>query len=166
MNFQVQLNKYQQFRNKPHNPFDLFRTFSRTYSTRYCVALILMSIHSAFHTMLSDNLYHVTLILIGAVVVVIVWQLNLQLPVQSVPITTNVVSSNLAHGEVYSIQHYVIHFVIDLRQVDGFLRIRRFPPPIKLHNCHDITEMLLKVALNTINQTFILISIHSAFHIN
>jgi hypothetical protein len=27
---------------------------------------------------------------------------------QSVPITTNVVSSNLTHGEVYLIQHYVI----------------------------------------------------------
>ena len=34
--------------------------------------------------------------------------------------------------EVYSIQHYVIKFVIDLRQVSGFLRILRFPPPIKL----------------------------------
>ena len=28
--------------------------------------------------------------------------------VQSVPITTKVVSSNPVHGEVYSIQHYVI----------------------------------------------------------
>ena len=27
---------------------------------------------------------------------------------QPVPITTNVVSSNPAHGELYSIQHYVI----------------------------------------------------------
>ena len=46
--------------------------------------------------------------------VVIVWQLNLQLPVQSVSITTNVVSSNPAHSEVYSIQYYVIKFVSDL----------------------------------------------------
>ena len=38
-------------------------------------------------------------------------------PVRSVPITTNVVSSNLVYGEVYSIQHYVIKFVSDLRQV-------------------------------------------------
>jgi hypothetical protein len=30
--------------------------------------------------------------------------------------TTKVVSSNPAHGEVYSIQHYVIKFVSDLRQ--------------------------------------------------
>jgi len=30
-----------------------------------------------------------------------VWQLDLQLPLQSVPITTNVVSSNLDQGEVY-----------------------------------------------------------------
>ena len=45
------------------------------------------------------------------------------------PITTNVVSSNPAKGEVYlAIQHYVIKFVSDLRQVDGFLRVLRFPP--------------------------------------
>ena len=37
-----------------------------------------------------------------------------------------------AHGEVYLIQHYVIKFVSDLRQVRGFLRVIRFPPPIKL----------------------------------
>ena len=62
-------------------------------------------------------------------VVVIVWYLDLQLPMQSVPITTNVVSSNPAHGEVYSIQHYVIQFVDDLRQVGGFLRVLLFSPP-------------------------------------
>jgi len=54
-------------------------------------------------------------------VVVIVWKLDLQLPVQSVPITTKVVSSNPVHCQVYSIQHYVIKFVNDLRQVGGFL---------------------------------------------
>jgi cobalamin biosynthesis protein CbiG len=31
---------------------------------------------------------------------------DLQLPMQSVPITTKVTSSNPAYGEVYSIQHY------------------------------------------------------------
>ena len=36
---------------------------------------------------------------------------------QSVPIITNVVSSKPIHGEVYSIQHDVIKFVSDLRQV-------------------------------------------------
>jgi len=30
-----------------------------------------------------------------------------------------------------SVQHHVIKFVIDLRQVGGFLRVLRFPPPIK-----------------------------------
>ena len=35
-------------------------------------------------------------------------------------------------GEVYSIQQYVIKFVSDLRQAGGFLRVLRFPPPIKL----------------------------------
>jgi hypothetical protein len=37
--------------------------------------------------------------------------LDLQLPVQSLRITTNVLSLNLAHGEVCSIQHYVMKFV-------------------------------------------------------
>ena len=47
-------------------------------------------------------------------VVVVVWSLDLQLPVQSMSITTNVVSSYPVHGEVYSIQHYVIMCVSDL----------------------------------------------------
>ena len=64
--------------------------------------------------------------------VMIVWKLDLQLPVQSVSITTKVVSSNPVHGEVYSIQHYVIKFVSGLRWVGGFIKILRFPPPIKL----------------------------------
>ena len=38
---------------------------------------------------------------------------NPELPVQSVPIFTNVVSSNPARGEVYSIQPHVIKFVGD-----------------------------------------------------
>jgi len=37
------------------------------------------------------------------------------LPMQSVTITTKVVSSNSAHSKVYSMQHYVINFVSDLR---------------------------------------------------
>jgi hypothetical protein len=50
----------------------------------------------------------------------------------SMPITSNILSSDPTHDEVYSIQHYVIKFVSDFRQVDGFLRVLRFPPPIKL----------------------------------
>jgi len=42
------------------------------------------------------------------------------------------VSSNPVHDEVYSIQHYILKFVSELRQVGGFPRILRFPPPIKL----------------------------------
>ena len=67
---------------------------------------------------------------LGAVVVV--WQLDLQLPVQSVHITTKVVSSNPVHGEVYSMQHYVIKFVSVLWQVTGFLLVLPFPPPVTL----------------------------------
>jgi len=55
-------------------------------------------------------------------------------------------------------QHYVIKFVGDLRQVGDFLRVLRFPSPIKL-NRHDIIiesgikhnnpNNVLKVALST-----------------
>ena len=43
-----------------------------------------------------------------------------------------VVSWNPTHDEVYSIQHYLIKFLSDLRQVGGFLWALWFPPPIKL----------------------------------
>jgi hypothetical protein len=56
--------------------------------------------------------------------------LDLQLLMQSVPITIDVVSSNLDQGEV--LEHYLIKFVSGLRQVGGFLRVLWFPPPIKL----------------------------------
>ena len=46
---------------------------------------------------------HVICIYTGADVAVIAWQLDLQLPMESVPITTNVVTSNLDLGEVYNI---------------------------------------------------------------
>ena len=55
---------------------------------------------------------------------------------QSVPITTDVSSSNLDQGEVYNI------IVSDLRQISTNKTAR-----------HDITEILLKVALNTMKQT-------------
>jgi hypothetical protein len=44
----------------------------------------------------------------------------------------------------------MIKFISDLRQVGGVLR---FPPQLKT-NRHDIAEVLLKVALNTINPLF------------
>ena len=68
--------------------------------------------------------------------------LDLQLAMQSMPITTKVVSSNPAHSQEYSIQHYVINFVSEMRQVGGFLQQKT--------DHHDITEILLKVVLNTI----------------
>jgi len=68
--------------------------------------------------------------------------------VQSVPITTKVVSSNPAHGEVYLIQHYVIKLVSDWRQVGGFLRIPVFST--NKTDRHNITEIVLKMALNII----------------
>jgi hypothetical protein len=63
-----------------------------------------------------------------------------------VPITTRVVSSNPVHGEVYSIQHYVIKFVSDLGQIGT---------PVSSTNKtdrHDLIEILLKAVLSIINQ--------------
>jgi hypothetical protein len=66
--------------------------------------------------------------------------------VQSVPMTIKVASSNPAHGKVYLIQHYVIKFVSDLQQGLWFSLV--FSNNTTDH--HDITEILLKWALNTI----------------
>jgi hypothetical protein len=55
------------------------------------------------------------------------------------------------------IQHYVIKFVSDLRQVGGFLRVLRFPLDTNIGNKtdrHDITEILLNVALSSIPSSF------------
>jgi len=55
-------------------------------------------------------------------------------------ITTYAVSASIAINDGSSnpaktrlpIQHYVIKFVSDVRQVGGFLRVLWFPPPIKM----------------------------------
>jgi hypothetical protein len=44
------------------------------------------------------------------------------------------------------IQHYVIEFVSDLQQVGGFLRVLRFPPPIKL--------LMFNIQLKTCTQKY------------
>ena len=50
---------------------------------------------------------------------------------------------------MYSIQHYVIKFVSDFGQVGGFLQDTSVSSTNKTDS-HDITEMLLKAALNTL----------------
>ena len=71
----------------------------------------------------------------------VVW---FQLYMQSLPITDKVVSSDPAHGEVYSIQHYVINCQL-------FAGCRWFSPVSSTNKADrlDITEILLKVALST-----------------
>ena len=51
---------------------------------------------------------------------------------------------------MYSMQHYVIKLVSDLRQVGGFFLGTPFSF-INKPDRHDITEILLKETLNTIN---------------
>ena len=47
-------------------------------------------------------------------------------------VTITIVSSNPAHGDVYSIQDYLIMFVSDLRQFGVFLRVLQIPPPMNM----------------------------------
>ena len=68
---------------------------------------------------------------------------------QSVPITTNAVSSRTS-----DVQQYVIKFVSDLRLVSGICLCTPVFSTNKT-DCHDITEILLKVALNAITLTLI-----------
>jgi hypothetical protein len=86
------------------------------------------------------------------------------------------VNLNPVHGKGYWIQHCVIKFVSDLRQVSRFLRILRFPHQYKWlpryswnivesrvkHNNPNLMQipvddtyylLLLKLALSTIDQT-------------
>ena len=62
-------------------------------------------------------------------------------------ITPKVVSSNHTHGEVYSIQHYVIKFINDLRQVSGFHRVFRFRRPITLIKSNIYVERLFDIEM-------------------
>ena len=72
---------------------------------------------------------------------------------QSVPITTNIVSSNPADGELYSIQHNMIKFVSDLREVTQWFSSDTLVFSSNKSDRHDIAEILMKVTLNTINLT-------------
>jgi hypothetical protein len=67
---------------------------------------------------------------------------------QSVPITTDV-SSNLDQGEVYNIMW------LRLLVTSGGFEVFLNPPIFSIYKTdhHDITEILLKVTINTIKQT-------------
>ena len=83
-----------------------------------------------------------------AVVVVNAWYLELQLPLQSVPITTNVVSSNPAQSRCirYNIMWWSVSVTCDRSVIFS-------GTPVSSTNktdSHDIPKILLKVALNTI----------------
>ena len=67
-------------------------------------------------------------------------------------LTIKVMSWNPIYGEVYPIQYYVMTFVSDLWQVGGFSPDTPVSSTNKTDH-HDIAEILLKVALNTITLT-------------
>ena len=85
--------------------------------------------------------------------VVIIWYLDLQLPVQSVHITTIVVSLHPDHCQVYLKQHYVIKFVSDLQQVGGLLRVLLFSPSIERPSQHYIIIQHIFILNHYILQT-------------
>jgi Na+/serine symporter len=65
--------------------------------------LLCIKRHSQERSIAPDVLLHVFQAFLGAVVAVIVWLFDLEPPVQSMLISTDVVSSNLDQGEVYNI---------------------------------------------------------------
>jgi hypothetical protein len=75
--------------------------------------------------------------------------LDLQLPVLSVPITTNVVSSNTAQARCtpYNIMWLSLSVNCDRSVVFSCSPVSSFNKTV----CHDLAEILLKVELNTIN---------------
>ena len=79
----------------------------------------------------------------GAVVVMIIWQFDFQLQAQSVPINTNAVSSNPAHGKVYSIQLYMIHFSATSDRTMVFSTSTSVSPNNKTDR-NDGTDIMLK----------------------
>jgi hypothetical protein len=85
----------------------------------------------------------------GIVVVVIVWLLDLQLPMQSVLITTNVVNSHLAHVFDTTLCDKVCQWLAAGRWFSLGTPISS----INKTDRNDITEILLKVILNTITLT-------------
>jgi hypothetical protein len=66
---------------------------------------------------------------------------------------TNVASLNPAHGEVYVMQHYVIYIVCQWLAAGGWLSPGTQISSTNKTDRHDITKILLKVALNTITLT-------------
>ena len=79
--------------------------------------------------------------IVGTVVVVIVWYLDLQLPMQSVSVINNAVISNPIQERCK----------LDTILCDKVCILQCFPvSSINKTDRHDITEILLKVALNTI----------------
>jgi hypothetical protein len=78
----------------------------------------------------------------------------LQLPLQSVHmITTKVVSSNDVHGEVVFDITTLCDKVCQWLVTDQWFYLGTMVSSINKTDRHDITEILLKVALNPINQT-------------
>ena len=71
--------------------------------------------------------------------------------IKSVPITTNVVSSNPDHGEVYWIHHYVIKIFTDLRQVGVFSPCSPVSSTDKTDR-HNLTEIFLN---NPVRQNYL-----------
>ena len=87
---------------------------------------------------------------VGSIVPVIVWWFDLQLPAQSVPITTKVVSSNLAEARCtrYNNMLWSLSVICDRSVVfsgySGFLHQLNWPPRYNWH--------IAESALNTIYQ--------------
>jgi hypothetical protein len=131
---------------KEHEPVDYFSQLSTTNTD--CLIDIINLNHLKIATIIRLSIgcdFISSIFIVATFAVIFSRYLYNGCILQSVPITNKDVSSNPTHGEVHSIQHCVIKFVSDFRQVCGFLWVLWFPPPIKQANsqmgsCHVIDQ--------------------------
>ena len=97
------------------------------YSEWLSCSLMYTNKNFLFHGIIRTSTRQTKLRTEAMVVVMVLW-LDKQLPMQSVPITTNVVSSNPTQEGVYLIHHYVINLSVTCIKSVGF---HRLSPPIK-----------------------------------
>ena len=84
--------------------------------------------------------------------------LDLQLPVQSVPITNNILSSNPAHHKTRCTRYNIMWQSLSVTCGRLVIFCRYSVSSTNKTNRHDITEIMLKMVLNTITLTLLCIN--------
>jgi hypothetical protein len=108
---------------------------------------------SRTHFKLTAQITNIFYISSGAGVIVIIWEFDLQLLMQSMPIPTKVVSLNPTHGEVYIHNTTLCDKVWPWLAAGQWFSLGSSVSSTNETDRHNITEILLNVALSTITLT-------------